>query len=754
MTRQTIEMMIQIRYIQVILPVPLGWEPLYSYEYDCESGISLAVGSRVRVRFGPKSHVGVVSCTDASAEAAKVGYDRIKPIGGVADELERISEKEIELWRKVASYYLCSVGEVYKAAYPSMKLAQEETRARIEARNAERDLKARAKLESKLQTLRQRLARKDESLSKAKKESVIHRLREERSSVEASLAEVLESLEKLKQTAGPSDFPSVFTSPELSEAQLNAVGEINTLFKSGKPILLHGITGSGKTEIYLFLAARTISEGKNVLFLVPEITLSRQLEDRVREMFPNHLRVFHSAETSLGRFRTAEFMRRNPYLVLGTRSALFLPHNNLGLVVVDEEHDTSYKQDSPAPRYNARETAIMLSSIHSAHILLGSATPSLESIYNCSVGRFGLVRLSQRYFNASDSDVEIIDTQAELHKNGMVGSFSRKLIDHISDCLGRGGQILILRERRAYSPVMKCSSCGEAATCTRCNAPLSLHRRSDGRQSLVCHHCGRVYEYSGVCRLCGSPLVSAGAGTQKIEEEVHELFPQARVARLDSDSAQEKNYTSNLLRSFSKGEIDILVGTQMVAKGLDFSGVTLVAVLSADSVLSQGDYRADERGLQLLEQFRGRCGRRSEKGLFVVQVSHSDHPVCQALDGSVDHYSSLNRFLTERQVFGYPPYSREVNVVIRDYDEKRLDSLSSDLAHAISRSGMSPASKVIGPFPPSVDKVSGLHIRLIRVLLPKDRNLSSNKEILSNVVDVFSKEKKYAGRISLDVDPV
>lgn len=747
--------MIQIRYIQVILPVPLGWEPLYSYEYDSGSGPSLAVGSRVRVRFGPKSHVGVVSCTDASAEAARVGFDRIKPIEGVADDLERISEKEIELWRKVASYYLCTVGEVYKAAYPSMKVAQEETRARIDARNAERELKARQKLESKLQVLQSRLARKDESLAKARKESVVQRLNEERNSIESTVVQLMTALDEMRSGKSDSVLPSFsFVSPELSEAQKIAYDEINVLFKSGKPVLLHGVTGSGKTEIYLKLAAKAVSEGKNVLFLVPEITLSRQLEDRIREMFPNHLRVFHSAETSLGRYRTAEFMRDNPYLVLGTRSAVFLPHRNLGLVVVDEEHDTSYKQDSPAPRYNARETAIMLASLHSTPILLGSATPSLESIYNCSVGRYGMVRLSQRYFNALDSDVEIIDTQEELRKNGMVGNFSRKLIGHINACLGRGEQILILRERRAYSPIMKCSSCGEVASCTRCHAPLSLHRRSDGRRSLVCHHCGRVYEYSGTCCHCGSPLVSAGAGTQKIEEEVHELFPQAHVARLDSDSAQEKGYTSNLLRSFSRGEVDILVGTQMVAKGLDFSGVTLVAVLAADSVLSQGDYRADERGLQLLEQFRGRCGRRGEKGLFVVQVSHSGHPVCQALDGSEDHYSCLNRFLAERQVFGYPPYSREINAVLKDYDECRVDSMAAGLALAISRSGLSAASKVIGPFPPSVDKVSGLYIRLVRILLPKDRNLSSNKKILSDVVDAFSKEKKYEGRISLDVDPV
>lgn len=749
--------MSETRYIQVILPVPLDWEPLYSYEYDGDPAEAIPVGARVRVRFGSKPHVGVVSCADAAEAAAQVGPSRIRPIDGRADDLDDVSEEEIALWRKVASYYLCSVGEVFKAAYPSLKVSQEETRARARARKAEAEEKNARKAEAKVAQLEQRLEKKEAALTAAKKDTVIARLSVERDSIKDALEQArigLKMVSGVRSYDDPVDTMLDVTGPSLSAAQTRALEEIRSLLLSRKPVLMHGVTGSGKTEIYLSLAAEALSQGRNVLILVPEITLSRQLEDRIRDLFPNHLQVFHSAETALSRCRTADFIRKKPYLVLGTRSAVFLPHRNLGLIVVDEEHDPSYKQDSPAPRYNGRETAIMLASIHSADVVLGSATPSLESLYNCSAGRFGKVNLSERYFNALDSDVEVVDTQAEWKKNGMVGSFSRKLISRISGCLDRGEQILLLRERRAYSPTLRCSSCGTVVQCTKCNAPLSLHHRSDGTGALVCHHCGRVHEYIGKCSKCGAGLVSIGAGTQKIEEEIRNLFPSARVARLDSDSAQEKNYAASVIRSFSKGETDILVGTQMVAKGLDFSGVTLVAVLSADSVLSQGDYRADERGLQLLEQFRGRCGRRGTKGLFVIQISNSEHPVCQTLDGSLKQEETMSRFLSERKMFGYPPYSREINVIVKDYIEERLERTAAGLAASLRRSGMSSSAKVIGPFPPPVDRVSGLFIRQIRVLLAKDRNLLTDKKTLKDAVDSFSRKEKCVGRISLDVDPV
>lgn len=592
----------------------------------------------------------------------------------------------------------------------------------------------------------------------------------------------------------------------LSAAQEEAYSKIKEIFVKGKPALLHGVTGSGKTEIYLKLAQETLERGNNVLYLVPEIALSRQLEDRISETFPEELLVFHSGETMVRKRDVAAALRHcasakdinkyvdasqntnakkdsasedtltiksssceaiektnhHGYVVLGTRSAIFLPHRDLGLVIVDEEHDTSYKQDSPAPRYNGRETAIMMARIFGANVILGSATPSLESLYNCSVGRYGLVTLNKRFYDAADSDIEIIDTIAERRKNGMIGSFSRKLIGHIGKCLGEQRQVLILRERRAYSPIVQCQECGEIPKCRCCNVSLSLHRRADGSERLVCHYCGRVYEYTGKCPKCGGNLKPLGSGTQKIEEETANLFPNARIARLDSDTAQSRKYETDTIRKFSNGEIDILIGTRMVAKGFDFSGLSLVAVLQADSILGQEDYRADERGLQLLEQFRGRCGRRGEKGLFVIQTSQPEHPVYQSMEGQLDGNGTMARFLGERKMFGYPPYSRVIGVIVKDYNQARVDLLSRELAEAIRGAlgarlsfapGVQNSPDVIGPYSPAIDKISNQNIRQIRVLLPKDRSLVRNKETLAAAVERFEKEKKYSGHIALDVDP-
>ena len=554
----------------------------------------------------------------------------------------------------------------------------------------------------------------------------------------------------------------------LSAAQEEAYSKIKEIFAKGKPALLHGVTGSGKTEIYLKLAQETLARGKSVLYLVPEIALSRQLEDRISETFPELL-VFHSGETMSRKREVATVLRhagepanRKGYVVLGTRSAIFLPHKDLGLVIVDEEHDTSYKQDSPAPRYNGRETAIMMAKIFGANVILGSATPSLESLYNCSVGRYGLVTLNKRFYDAADSDIEIIDTIAERRKNGMIGNFSRKLIEHIGRCLGEHRQVLILRERRAYSPIVQCQECGDIPKCRCCNVSLSLHRRTDGSERLVCHYCGRVYEYTGKCPKCGGELKPLGSGTQKIEEEAAKLFPDARIARLDSDTAQSRKYETDVIRKFSGGEIDILIGTRMVAKGFDFSGLSLVAVLQADSILGQEDYRADERGLQLLEQFRGRCGRRGEKGLFVIQTSQPEHPVYQSIDGKIDGNGTMVRFLEERKMFGYPPYSRVIGVIIKDYNQARVDLLSRDLGEYLRAAlavkvsfapGVQNRPNVIGPYSPAIDKISNQNIRQIRVLLPKDRSLARNKETLAVAVERFEKEKKYSGHIALDVDP-
>lgn len=753
------------------------------------------IGDRVRVNFAGKEYVGVVSMADAGKQAEEMGIvDKVKPILGMAEGLEPVTKEEIELWRQIAEYYLCTVGEVYKAAYPAQKVEKEVVQARQEALKVEREEKNRTKIADKIKRLEERAERKAELAAKARKSESRERYLAEKEMLEGEIGllvrELTSTVGELCRTTGsvtgygdsvtyhqdeePIGGSIIETSEgtekeiSLSAAQEEAYSKIKEIFAKGKPALLHGVTGSGKTEIYLKLAQETLAMGKNVLYLVPEIALSRQLEDRISETFPELL-VFHSGETMSRKREVATVLRHagepaegKGYVVLGTRSAIFLPHKNLGLVIVDEEHDTSYKQDSPAPRYNGRETAIMMAKIFGANVILGSATPSLESLYNCSVGRYGLVTLNKRFYDAADSDIEIIDTIAERRKNGMIGNFSRKLIEHIGKCLGEHRQVLILRERRAYSPIVQCQECGDIPKCRCCNVSLSLHRRADGSERLVCHYCGRVYEYTGKCHKCGGELKPLGSGTQKIEEEASKLFPNARIARLDSDTAQSRKYETDTIRKFSNGEIDILIGTRMVAKGFDFSGLSLVAVLQADSILGQEDYRADERGLQLLEQFRGRCGRRGEKGLFVIQTSQPEHPVYQSIDGKLDENGTMARFLGERKLFGYPPYSRVIGVVIKDYNQARVDLLSRDLgeylrgALAVKVSfapGVQNGPNVIGPYSPAIDKISNQNIRQIRVLLPKDRSLARNKETLAAAVERFEKEKKYSGHIALDVDP-
>lgn len=803
-------------FIQVILPLRLEWEPFYYQEIELSesagdaSGLfpvtstgsvterdkeQVRVGDRVRVNFAGKEYVGVVSMADAGKQAEEMGIvDKVKPILGMAEGLEPVTKEEIELWRQIAEYYLCTVGEVYKAAYPAQKVEKEVVQARQEALKVEREEKNRTKIADKIKRLEERAEKKAELAAKARKSESRERYLAEKEMLEGEIGllvrELTSTVGELCRTTGsvtgygdsvtyhqdeePIGGSIIETSEgtekeiSLSAAQEEAYSKIKEIFAKGKPALLHGVTGSGKTEIYLKLAQETLAMGKNVLYLVPEIALSRQLEDRISETFPELL-VFHSGETMSRKREVATVLRHagepaegKGYVVLGTRSAIFLPHKNLGLVIVDEEHDTSYKQDSPAPRYNGRETAIMMAKIFGANVILGSATPSLESLYNCSVGRYGLVTLNKRFYDAADSDIEIIDTIAERRKNGMIGNFSRKLIEHIGKCLGDQRQVLILRERRAYSPIVQCQECGDIPKCRCCNVSLSLHRRADGSERLVCHYCGRVYEYTGKCHKCGGELKPLGSGTQKIEEEASKLFPNARIARLDSDTAQSRKYETDTIRKFSNGEIDILIGTRMVAKGFDFSGLSLVAVLQADSILGQEDYRADERGLQLLEQFRGRCGRRGEKGLFVIQTSQPEHPVYQSIDGKLDENGTMARFLGERKLFGYPPYSRVIGVVIKDYNQARVDLLSRDLgeylrgALAVKVSfapGVQNGPNVIGPYSPAIDKISNQNIRQIRVLLPKDRSLARNKETLAAAVERFEKEKKYSGHIALDVDP-
>ena len=648
----------EVRFIQVILPLRIEWEPYYILP----EGMDLEVGDRVKVEFAYKEYVGVVSAVDVVPPPELV--PSILYIVGRCPEVPPVFKQEIKFWREVATYYMCTVGEVYKCAL-------------------QRDLEPKT----------------------------------ERKIKEADPVPV-----------------------ELSALQADAASQIRNAFSIGKTVLLHGVTGAGKTEIYLKLAGETLESGRSVLFLVPEIALSRQLENRVAAVFPNVL-VYHSAQTPARRGQVAKAVREGkPYMVLGTRSSLFLPHRSLGLIIVDEEHDNSFKQDSPAPRYHARETSIMLALIHGANVILGSATPSLESLYNAETGRFVKVQLKQRFHDGEDAPLMIIDTVAERRKNGMVGSFSLKLLAEIQQTLEAGGQVVLLRSRRSYAPAVQCTECGTIPKCPHCNVSLSLHVHPE---RLVCHYCGHSEPFTGVCPSCGGALQPLGAGTQKIEEEVQAIYPSARIARLDSDTASD----ASIIKQFEKGEIDILIGTQVVTKGFDFANLSLVAVIQADNILAQQDFRADEHAIQLLEQFRGRSGRRGKPGLFVIQTREPSHPVFGRLDSSLDNTEQM---LAERRLFGYPPYTRLIHISIRDANLKRLEYMARELSSAIIACDVS----LIGPYAPAVDKIADNFIRQIRITLPRDKSLQSRKAAIHSAVQAFEKSRKYYGHIVLDVDPV
>lgn len=736
----------ELTYISVILPLKLEWEPCYSLPEDC-SASDVRTGSRVKVRFANRMYSGVVGAVGIEPETDP---SRIKQIEGIEGGLEAILPEEIELWRRVADYYLCTVGEVYKAAYPVGKISMEEAHAAAVERAEQRRERLLEAMRQKITRIEDRLRRKQELIdasrdgtkAKAKYIDDAVRIRKELETA----TDALIAAQAAARTACPKDPETTFVEVALSVSQQTAYEQIRQAFNQKKPVLLHGITGSGKTEIYIKAAQETLSKGGNVLYLVPEIALSRQLEDRLRRHFGGRLSVFHSAESASNRRNVAETVRSDDgYIVLGTRSSLFLPHHGLKLIIVDEEHDGSYKQDSPAPRYNGRDTALMLSAIHGSDVILGSATPSLEELYNCVCGRHVLVGLKERFHGTEDSDVEIIDTKAERKKRGMVGNFSRKLIAHIEKALSEGGQVMILRSRRSWAPALQCESCGGIPKCPHCNVSLSRH--TSGGDRMVCHYCGSVLPYSPRCVKCGGELRPLGAGTQKIEEEAAALFPNARVARLDSDTAQNKTYERKTIKAFSDGEIDILVGTQMVTKGFDFGNLSLVAVIAADAFLGMQDFRADEKSIQVMEQFRGRSGRRGRKGMMVIQASQPEHPVYQRVLAGEDKEFD-NNLLIERKDFGFPPYTRMIEVSVTGYRADTLQDMASRLAASFAD-----VADVTGPYPPAVDKVADRHVRTIRLNLKKDRQLYERKDAIRRIVNDFEKAHGRECHVTVNVDP-
>ena len=740
-----------LKYLKVILPLKLDWEPCYSVLPGTEGGVP-SVGTRVSVRFAGRQYVGVVSESDVTPD---IELTKIQRIIRVEDGISPVTEVEMRLWRFVSDYYLCPVGEVYKAAYPSLKNDGEMIRNRERLRAEERLRRMNAALAAKRERLEAAVERRRAMYEKAVRPETREKYLE-------ALTKAENELNALPLEIAAQDDSRSYTRlplPSLSLAQQTCLEQIRGFFSKKSPVLLDGVTGSGKTEVYISLAANVLDSGGSVLYMIPEIAVSKQLGNRLKEVFGNQLALFHSGMSASARSLAVEKVRMGNCIVLGTRSSVFLPFMDLGLVIVDEEHDNSYKQETPAPRYSGRDTAMMLARFHGADLLLGTATPSLESLYNCRTGRLAKVMLRERYFGDDRTVVEIVNTAEERRKRGMKGSFSYKLIDRMKEALKGGGQILLLRSRKSYSPAVQCSRCGKIPRCPHCDVSLSWHR-DEGR--LKCHYCGWNQPFNAVCPDCGGHLEPLGAGTQRVVEEVSMLFPDARVARIDGDMISGSAGEEAVIRDFSQGLIDILVGTQIVTKGFDFARLSLVAVLQADSLLGFQDFRADEKALQILEQFRGRVGRRGQRGLFLIQTATPEHPVYKYVASEQRSDDLAETILAERFAFGYPPFSRIIQITLRDSDEGSATSLAAALARAIrSEFGISGLVRnqadqvsVLGPYAPAVDKVSNLYIRLIRVSIMKNQTLMDNKRRLASLVSDFGKENRCSAQLSLDVDPL
>lgn len=667
----------------------------------------VAPGTRVRVHFGKREMIGVVRGF-RYADRGEVPLERLgkpleyKEIDGVV-ELPAIKREQLEFWQVLADYYLCTVGEVYKAAYPALAVRQESVKSR--------------------------------------------------KSPELFLERISFSPEGISQHADghpeqqhADECPEPQILPRLSQRQQWAFDEIRAHFGSGKrPVLLHGATGSGKTEIYVKLAQEVLAKGKNVLFMVPEIALSKELESRLKGYFGERLLLFHSKVTAAQKHFVHSVVLQaggnSPVVVLGTRSSLFLPFAQLGLIIVDEEHDPSYKQSDPAPRYNARDAAVLLASIYGAHLIMGSATPSFESLYNVSIKKYARVILPFRYFGAPAPDVEIIDTIKARRVGEMKGSFSQKLINALKENMEQGGQALVFRNRRSYSPMVQCDNCGQIPKCPHCNVSLSYHRYNN---TLRCHYCDYTSLFSSRCPQCSSgELVARGAGTERVEEELRELLPLARIERFDADVAESKREEERIISTFAKGEIDILVGTQMLSKGFDFEKLSLVALLQADTVLGMEDFRADERALQLFTQLIGRSGRRGIRGKMLIQSAQKNHPIFKIfkLDTLFPDSSAL---LDERREFRFAPYVRMVKITLRHRTMEELERLTAAVA-AIQV----PCLEITGPFVPGLERLRGEWQRAFYVKFARDSRLSHNKRVLMERLEALNAPNS----IVVDVDP-
>ena len=744
-------------YADIILPVPLN--ELFTYSVPAGLELLAVPGARVYVPFGKSRRLtGLIVRTHGNKPT---GHETKEILSVLDDSRPSVLPGQLKLMEWIRKYYMCTPGDVFKAALPSGLRPDSSSKEQVYkpriavfvrlGKNSDPGFGKTAVKQKELYERFLELSGIKEYGTQTKpvtKRALMEGCRNT-SAFNALIDNgIIETYEV--ETGRLPEFKGTLCEPApLSPAQQEALDRIHQSFKSRNVCLLHGVTSSGKTEIYIHLIREQIEKGKQVLYLLPEIALTTQIEHRLQRVFGNDMCVYHSRCRDNIRVEVWNRLTGdNPYkLILGARSAVLLPLQDLGLVIVDEEHEPSFKQEDPSPRYHGRNTAIMLASIYGAKTLLGSATPALESYSNAVSGKYGLVTLTERYKGIRMPDIKIVDTAELRRKKYMQGLFSPQLIESISNALENRRQVILFHNRRGYAGTVECPDCGWVQKCDCCDVSLTFHKSLN---TATCHYCGRNYHVPEVCPQCsGNRLRSRGFGTEKIEEEVAQLFPQARTARLDLDSA--KNGYETILEDFQEGRTDILIGTQMVSKGLDFDKVSVVGILQADSMLSYPDFRATERGYQLMAQVAGRAGRKDVPGEVIIQTRQPDAPV-MGLVRRNDYISFYKNQMEERHDFGYPPFTRIITITVKGQQPDAVDRaalvLRKELATRLGE------DKVLGPDAPPVSKIQYRYIRRIIVKLPLALTVDKSRAMLSEALDNTLAGNDVNGiTLSFDPDP-
>ncbi len=767
-------------YVDVILPLPL--DGVFTYSVPSELERQVAVGHRVLVPFGRnKTYVGIVAkvlftvdglqftgdysaAEERPASKSSVNY---KDVLQVLDASPILLDSQLNLWRWISDYYLSPIGEVYKAALPAGLKAEDGYRPKTEtyirltpkfrserALHIALDMLQRAPSQQKAFIDFLDLAMSSETedyLSGITRDELLnegHTLATISALVKRGLIETYEQ-EVGRLNHGGEPHPEQVK--PLSLPQQEAFNQIQFSFLQKPVTLLHGVTSSGKTEIYIHLIQQALDKKQQVLYLLPEIALTVQMMDRLQRVFGNRLGIYHSKYADAERVEIwQKQLSKNPYdVILGARSAVFLPFQRLGLIIVDEEHETSYKQQDPMPRYHARSAAIVLAQSLGAKVLLGTATPCAETWQNAQTGKYGLVTLTERYKGIELPEIQVIDIKDLQHRKMMNGPFSPTLLLKVREALERGEQAILFQNRRGYAPMIECKQCGWVPHCQHCDVSLTFHRNLN---QLTCHYCGYTYQVPTECPACGShELQTRGYGTEKIEDEVRGIFPEARIARMDLDTTRTRQAYERIINDFSAGRTNILIGTQMISKGLDFDKVSVVGILNADTMLNYPDFRAYEHAFMMMSQVSGRAGRKGRRGLVILQTKSPDLPVIRQIVDN-DYTTFFRSLMAERREFRYPPFTRLVCIYLKHRSDSLVDTASHEMG---SRLRQWFGARVLGPDRPAVSKVKSLAIRKLLLKIEPGLDLPTVRKYLALAQQQMLQDKRYASlQIYFDVDPL